>query len=192
MRCRVVILFLGDFDSTARAPPFFVLPREETVGRMSLDVRVFAFVVSRVLLAVGLALVAAFLAACFFCARVFPAGAFSLGANNCDSDLRFRRCFAFLLPARSMTGAFFSTLGDDAVGTLGTCCVGALIDRVTRWLGSGASCYGSTIVAAGRTSLRVRSAGRFNFLATSACREEICSRSNDTYSSLEEWKPAEE
>ena len=115
---------------------------------MSLDVCVFAFVVSRVLLAVGLALVAAFLAACFFCARVFPAGTFSLGANNCDSDLRFRRCFAFILPARSMAGAFFSTLGDDAVGTLGTCCVGAFIERVIRWLGS-------VVVAVGLTSLRV-------------------------------------
>ena len=63
---------------------------------------------------------------------------------------------------------FFSTLGDDAIGTLGTCCVGVLIDRVTRWLGSGASYHGSVIVAAGRTSLRVCSAGRVNFLATSA------------------------
>ena len=71
MRCRVVIILLGDFDSTARAPPFFVLLGEETVGRMSRDVLVFAFVVSRVLLAVGIALVAAFLAACFFlCSRV--------------------------------------------------------------------------------------------------------------------------
>ena len=66
MRCRVVIFLLDDLDSTARAPPVLVLLREETVGRMSRDVLVFAFVVSRVLLAVGIALVAALLAACFF------------------------------------------------------------------------------------------------------------------------------
>ena len=97
----------------------------------------------------------------FFCARVFPAGTLSLGANNCDADLRFLRCFTFLLPACSMAATFFSALGDDAVGTLGTCCVGAFIERVIRWLGSVAA-------AAGLTSLCVRSNGRFNLFATSA------------------------
>ena len=63
---------------------------------------------------------------------------------------------------------FVSTLGDAAVGTLGTCCVGALVDRVIRWLGSGDSWHGSFTVVAGRTSLYVCSAGRSNFLATSA------------------------
>ena len=167
MRCRVVIFLLDDLDSTARAPPVLVLLPEETVGRMSRDVIVFAFVVSRVILAVGTVLLAALLAACFFCARVFPAGPSSLCVNR-NADLRFLRCFAFFLPACSMAATFFSTLGDDAVGTLGTCCVGALIDRVTRWLGSGASCPWSVAVAAGLTSLCTRSTGKFNLLATSA------------------------
>ena len=51
---------------TARAPLVLVLLHEETVGRMSREVLVFAFVDSRVLLAVGTALVAALVAVCFF------------------------------------------------------------------------------------------------------------------------------
>ena len=65
MRCRVVIFLLVGLDSTARAPPVLGVLCEETVGRMSRDVLVFAFVDSRVLLAVGTALVAALTAACF-------------------------------------------------------------------------------------------------------------------------------
>ena len=66
MRCLVVIFLLVDLDSTARARLVLVLLREETVGRMIRDSLVFAFVDSRVLLAVGAALVAALMAACFF------------------------------------------------------------------------------------------------------------------------------
>ena len=63
---------------------------------------------------------------------------------------------------------FVSTLGNAVIGTLGTCFVGTLIDRVMRWLGSGDSCHGSVTVVAGCTSLRVCPAGRFNFLTISA------------------------
>ena len=62
MRWRAVIFFLVVVDSAASALPLF---REETVGRMSRDLAVFVLVDSRVLLAVGRALVAALMAACF-------------------------------------------------------------------------------------------------------------------------------
>ena len=62
----MVIFLLVDLNSTARVLPVLVLLRKETVGRTSRDVLVFAFVVSRVLLAMGIALVAALMAACFF------------------------------------------------------------------------------------------------------------------------------
>ena len=77
---------------------------------------------------------------------MFSAGTASLGAKR-NADLRFLRCFAFLLPACPMAATFFSTLGDDAVGTLGTCCVDAFIERVIRWLGS-------VVIAIGLASLR--------------------------------------
>ena len=96
MCCRVVIFLLDDLDSTVRAPSVLVLLRKETVGRMSRAGLVFAFVNSRVLLAVGTALVAALLAAWFFCAHVFPAGPSLLGANR-NADLRFLSLFRFLL-----------------------------------------------------------------------------------------------
>ena len=113
----MVIFLLDDFDSTARALPVLVLLRKETVGRMSRDVLGFAFVVSRVILTVGIALVVALFVALFVCACVFPAGALPVVANF-DADLCLLRCFVFLLPTCSMVAAFFSTLGDDVVGTL--------------------------------------------------------------------------
>ena len=107
------------------------------------------------------------MAASFFMARVLPAGTASLGVERVDS-LRFLCCFAFFLHACSAVTMCFSTLGDAAVGTLGTCCEGAFIERVIRWLGSNGSCSGSFIPGASFIALRVCSAGRNNLFATSA------------------------
>ena len=98
---------------------------------MSRDSLVFDFVDSCVPLAVGAALVAVLMAACSFCARVFPAGTSSLGANL-NADLRFLCCLDFFFPVWFAAARFVSTLGDAAAGTLGTCCVGAPMDRLIR------------------------------------------------------------
>ena len=94
---------------------------------------------------------------------MLPAGNASLGADR-TANLRFLRCFDFFFPAWSAAVMFFSTLGDAFTGTLGTCCVGALIDCVICWLGSGDSCQDPFAADAGHTSPCVCSAGRLNIL----------------------------
>ena len=82
------IFFLFALDSSKSALSVLVLLLDETVGRVSLDTRVFAFVVALVPAAAGLAMVAEALA----CARVCRAGA-SLIVVSLTAALRFLRCF---------------------------------------------------------------------------------------------------
>ena len=164
MPCLIVILLLTELDSTAGALPVLVLLCEDTVRRMSHDFLIFDVVNSHVSLAVGAALLAALMAACLFCAHMFPVGTSSLGADL-TTDLRFLCCLDFFFPILFAATRFVFTLGDAAAGTLRTCCVGALMDRVICWLGSGDSCHGPVAAAVCGTSPCVCSAGSRNILS---------------------------
>ena len=93
MRFLALIFLLHDIDLTANAAPVLALLLEDTVGRISLDVLVLAFVDALVPLDVGWALVASLVAASLFCAPVVRAGA-SAG-TDLTADLLLLRCFIF-------------------------------------------------------------------------------------------------
>ena len=135
------IFFLFALDSTKSALFVLVLLLDDTVGRVSLDTRVFAFVVALVHAAAGLAMVAAALA----CARVCRDGV-SLVAASLTVAMCFLRCFDLWAVADAASrdavasavrtlGAVVSTLGGDA-STLGGGLCSAVIDLVSRCVGS--------------------------------------------------------
>ena len=103
----------------------------------------------------------------FLSAYVLPAGTFLLGVN-CTADLRFLRCFVFFFPVWFAAVCFVSTLRDAAAVILGTCCVGAPINWVIRWLGSRNFCPGPVADADGGTSPCVCSVGVHNILSATS------------------------
>ena len=79
---------------TATALSVMVLFPEDTVGRISLNILVLAFVNSRLSLEAGSALVAFLVAASCFCARLLQAGAFA--GTDLTADCLLLRSFATL------------------------------------------------------------------------------------------------